>query len=475
MILPITPKYTERHLGNAQRCVNFYLEKGDAGNQLVSVPGFSATYVGNGAASSLSQVYVASTGQVFAILNGELFEYNSVSRTSRGTVGLGASSFRMADNGTTLFVVGNSAGARVCPLASGSLTTIGDANFPSSPIGAAFLDGYLITANAGGTFYLSQLYDAQDWTPQQFATAESSPDQLVDIVVINRNLLVISKKTIETWYNTGNESFPLERISGQTYQLGTVNADSICAGNGGVYFIGGIDGEGPDVYFLSLGGPQKISTPEISKRIGVFRTFYGSFYQRDGESVYEISYGSGPVLTGVTYSYYANGGYWAEKTSYVSGSYIESRIQKYAAYVNSGLEYTFCFSRSEDKMYIASQTDYGEAASTPFELIYDFDPIGINGNMVIHKSFTLDVDVICASGSDLTVDPTLSWTDNGGESWSTGITFSKDATSTAAQTIRFKATRLGMSRQRIYRIRFAGPTAKIVVKNAEVDLSTGGG
>lgn len=219
MILPITPKYNERSLGDAQRCVNFYLEKGENGAQLVSTLGFPSTYVGSGGANGIQQVYVASTGQVFGIVNDVLYEYFNATRHNRGTLGIsGGNDFRMADNGTTLIIVANNYGARRCALATSSaVTTISDANFPGSPIGAAFLDGYLIVGTLAGTFYLSALYDANDWTPVQYATAESSPDKLTDLVVVGRNLIVFGHQTIETWYNTGNPDFPLERISGGMY------------------------------------------------------------------------------------------------------------------------------------------------------------------------------------------------------------------------------------------------------------------
>ena len=88
--------------------------------------------------------------------------------------------------------------------------------------GVEFMDGFFITdVGTGGSFQISEYYDAQRISPLDFATAERSPDPIKKIIRINRNLLMIGSESSEVWYNTGGQYFPFSPHPAGARQWGT--------------------------------------------------------------------------------------------------------------------------------------------------------------------------------------------------------------------------------------------------------------
>lgn len=77
-----------------------------------------------------------------------------------------------------------------------------------------FLDGRFIVRRPNtGQFYISGLYDGLTWGALDFATAENSPDPLVDIMADKGNLALIGSTSVELWSNVGDPVFPYQRIN----------------------------------------------------------------------------------------------------------------------------------------------------------------------------------------------------------------------------------------------------------------------
>lgn len=98
-----------------------------------------------------------------------------------------------------------------------------------------FLNGFAIYDVSDGKFYMSDFGDPDNFQNNNFATAESSPDDLKVVFVFNERAYLMGSKTIETWkISTGNP--PLKKIQNGTMPVGLKDIHSVASSNNFVYF-----------------------------------------------------------------------------------------------------------------------------------------------------------------------------------------------------------------------------------------------
>lgn len=129
-------------------------------------------------------------------------------------------------------------------------------------IDVAVFDGYAVYIYDDGRFFLSELNQAFNIDPLDFATAESSPDGLVAGWVIGSYLLLFGTDTIEPWKNTGGDLFPLEPMP-TVIPKGCAGKWTIASFDNGVTFL---DHNG---IYQKLSGfqPTRISNHEVERLI----------------------------------------------------------------------------------------------------------------------------------------------------------------------------------------------------------------
>jgi len=95
-----------------------------------------------------------------------------------------------------------------------------------------------------------------------FATAETAPDPVYNVVVFGDQIYFPGENTTEVWYVTGDDAAPFRRVQGVSFNRGTWEGTAvqvkesmiICDSDGGVFQIAG-------------GSLNRISTPDIEERI----------------------------------------------------------------------------------------------------------------------------------------------------------------------------------------------------------------
>lgn len=330
------PTYSESFLGDFQRCINFYPTRTPEGWVLESCPGFKK--IGNAGNGAVYRGHLhTGTGQLFAVFGNTVYEiFANGTATSRGTIASSAGDVSMAENGTDLIVVPDGGTSYTVGLASGSPAQIVDANFPSNPIGAEFLDGYLIVGDAtNSSFNISELNSASDWTPQTRAFANSISDKIVGLAVIGQRLFVIGKRTIEPWYNTGNPDFPFERVSGGILRIGVTSRRNFCKAGEALFVLAQEENIAGAAYLISSGGMKMVTNETVAAILrnqgaGTNRVFYHEYnghpwvyvkntgfaisrcmvydlvteqwHERqsfDGSNYYSFALDSGPVIVGL--------------------------------------------------------------------------------------------------------------------------------------------------------------------------------
>lgn len=473
MIVPVpqftAPGYLDRSANNVQRVINLYPEQTPNGTRLISFPGYTllATATNN---AGCRGAYFSSSGKLFSLHGSTLYEVSSTGTfTSRGTVSGSSGTVQFADNGTQLFLVEPASKGYTLTMSSGSVTQITDVNFPSAPTGAAFMDGYFITAQNGtGVFYLSQLNDGTDWTPSQFATAEYAGDNIVNLIRMGHQVYIFGARSIEAWYDTGNPAFPFEPVNGLSIDVGLGAQYSLASIAGTAYFLGASSTGNQAIHALSGGAIKKISTPFLESVIaaGYPPSWVGCCAYLDGHPIYEIS----NITTGGSYVYFIDAGVWMERLAIGTASNIRPFLN---AFTSAG-EPPLVFSASNGALYEVRPNVNTEAGSYQSRL-KTFGPIVANGKKVFHKQIRIEGEITFDGTGTTTISASLVWTDDGGITFPGSATLSATTTSsTTTQRFVWVANRLGHSKERYYSLSLLnGPAGKLVLKSCELDLEEG--
>ena len=145
-----------------------------------------------------------------------------------------------------------------------------------------------MTAQAGGQWFISALYDSASIDPLQFAAAESNPDALVRVIVNNRDVLLFGKKTIEPWQDVGSFPFPFQRVTGALIQKGCLAPLSPALLNTSVFWLG----DDHIVYKMDGYTPVRVSDfsqEEIIRSAPVAFDAIGMTYSQNGHNFYVLT------------------------------------------------------------------------------------------------------------------------------------------------------------------------------------------
>ncbi len=99
--------------------------------------------------------------------------------------------------------------------------------------------GYFIAIRAGtGQWYFSAVLDGRSWEGLDFATAESEPDFLLDLTVLDGILVLAGSQSIEFWAASGNPDLPFTKIQQREFEQGLAATGCIVTVDNTFYFLG---------------------------------------------------------------------------------------------------------------------------------------------------------------------------------------------------------------------------------------------
>lgn len=257
--LPVHSYALNARSAASARLVNVMAEAGPTGGKspviLRTVPGVRASVTLTGGGRG---IHACKRG-VYAVAGTTLSRITPTGAITIGTIpGNGRVTF--ADNGEQIVV--STAGAHY--VYGTSLQLIGDADFlarnPAIPV---FLDGYILWIDEGsGRFFGSDLLNAEAYDALDFATAEASPDDLITQAVDHRQLVLIGKRTVELWYNSGAAGFPFERVPGGVVELGGIAKYGVAKLDNSVFWLAN------DRTFRRVNGstPVRVSTHGVEEK-----------------------------------------------------------------------------------------------------------------------------------------------------------------------------------------------------------------
>jgi hypothetical protein len=290
--------YQQRSLPfNAQRTVNLFPIKDDGGKEVSALYGTAGKRLfANIGLGPIRQEFTSANGRFFAVSGSKLYEVDSLGASSElGSFDSSDGIVTMAENNTQLAICDGSK-LYILTYSTNDFQKITVASFPTSVGIVTFIDGYfVVNENNTGRFYISGINDGlSSWDALDFATAESSPDNLVSVVNAIGQMWLFGSETTEVWTNTGDSLFPFRRISGAKMQTGILSAFTAVEIDNSVIWVGR-DKLGQGIVYRAQGfTPVRISTTPIEILIShaTDPTNMRSYvYQEEGNTFYVLTGG----------------------------------------------------------------------------------------------------------------------------------------------------------------------------------------
>tara|TARA_R110000851_G_scaffold88070_10_gene192205 strand:+ start:911 stop:2224 length:1314 start_codon:yes stop_codon:yes gene_type:complete len=324
-------------------------------------------------------------------------------RTTIGTVD-GFKPCIFADDGNTMRIA---TGSKDYQLISGVLSEITDPDLKSGN-SVAYINQQMINDSDGGQFQVSDVGVPGSIAANNFATAESSPDDTVRVYTFNERLYLFgNRNSVETWWNSGTGNPPFDRVQGGAMNVGISSPYSVASTTAFTYFMG-FD---KAVYRFSATQPESITPPAIAAEFQEFSTTEDArsyVVNIEGMSFYVINF---PTV-GQTYAYNEDGNTWfqlssgANKANYLGTSYAKVYGKQYIASGGDVLELD-CDTFTDNGL-----TTIRERVTAPI-----FAP---EGGRIEMSSFTLlmETGVGLISGQGVNPKVMFEASYDGGKSWS---------------------------------------------------------
>ena len=303
-----------------------FVPTGKTESAMTSWPGSKLMSSGGGGADRGMHVFAK---ELYKVTTNTLFKIDSLgNQTSLGTI-QGTNPCIFADDGFTMRIA---TGSQDYLVTGGVLSELTDSDLkPGNSV--AYLNQQMINDSDGGQFQVSDVGVPGSIQSNNFATAESSPDDTVRVYTFNERMFPFGDlSTVETWYNSGNGNPPFDRVQGGTMQVGLAAVYSVANSTDFVYFLG----SDRTVYRFSGTQPQAVTPPAIAAEFQSYdvsddaRAFVANI---EGMYFYVLSF----PTEGKTWAYNETGNAWfqlstgADEKQYIGTSYAEAYGKKLIA------------------------------------------------------------------------------------------------------------------------------------------------
>lgn len=330
---------------DCQRTLNFYTELDpDGKKKAILIPTPGATLFTSFNEFPVRGMHVFGSF-IYIVVDQFLYKVSGTGvQTKVGTLSSSLGHVSMADNGTSptggdQLAVFDSLGGYIYDQTADTFTPISSAGFEGNTH-VEFVKGYFVcTSSKPMVFLWSKVYDGTTWDALDFATKETTTDNIVAIAESHGDLFLIGQYFTEVWFvsDTGNPVF--QKYSGVLIEHGCADAHTVAKGNSSLFWLARNEKGG--FYVIQENGYQvtNISTPQIESKICALADTYvyngqtlptgnvtatGYFFTRNGHSFYTITVGNK-----VTLQYDVSTGQWNEWATYPMGESIIETARHY--------------------------------------------------------------------------------------------------------------------------------------------------
>lgn len=314
-----------------RRMVNSYLTEMDGNKVVIGTPCTKLEYSIpkniNGNPRGLH--YCSSINRFFGVFGDSLYElYSDGSSVLRHTMSFGTSEVTFVDDGKYMvFVDGYS--MFIYDLDTNIVT-----NPPSdqidftNPTKIVYSNGRAVVINAdpnydsvtpttrkSNRYYWSELRKINEWNPLNFSSAESSPDPIIGISMIDNNLYLFGKSSYEFHRATIDPDAPWTFVTGSNNDVGVMQANTIASNENTLFWLGNSTQGLGKVFMASGSNITNIASNTISSFLNQnkdkLESSYGFVYSNENQTFYVLTL----VEIDRTFVYDTQTGLWHERST----------------------------------------------------------------------------------------------------------------------------------------------------------------
>jgi hypothetical protein len=328
--------------------------------------------------------------------------------------------------------------------------TISSVTLPFSfPYDLSYQDGFGLGIGINSNnVYQSNLLDLSTWNSLNFSQADSTPTYNVGIYEKQREQWIFKSDCIEVWVNVGASGFAFQRLQGVFIEYGCAAPFTIAKLGDDLIWLGQNSQGTGTVWLASNYTPQRISTHAIEnaiKNAGALASASAYAYQDSGHQFYCLTlpnYGSGGITfcLDLTATKQTGKPQWHQRASGSPGNFTQHPGYKSIFWNREGSGYSavnVVCDNATNKLYFfdrTNATDNGTARSwlRSFRAVKEpsFQPRPF-------ESLQLDM----ATGVSVSGSPTvnLSWSDDGGNTFSPTMSVSCGTTGQTSLPVKFNS------------------------------------
>lgn len=354
----------------------------------------------------------------------------------------------MADNGTYIFIVDGSTQGWTYNMLNGTFAAaVTGAGFAGSPR-VDFIDTYFIFASANQPNWYISNSNAITFNPLYYVAKEGYSDLIVSIAALHDAIWVFGQVTTEIWFNAGAPDFPFQRMPQSVIQQGCFSSYSVVITDNAIYWLSQ-DRTGKLMMMRGEGyAAKRVSNFAVEQAWAQYNLTAGIVqsmtYQADGHEFVVIQF----YNANQTWVYDATTGFWHQRQS-GSGMWLPSAISYWrqggAAWAGKAdLAFAVAGDANVAKLYKLDRNTYTDNGQ-PITRLRSWPHAMNDQKRLSHNQFVAAM----SGGVNLTPDQlSLSWSDDGGQTWGTPV----NQTTNGASNGQYSWRRLGMARDRVYRL-----------------------
>ena len=433
---------------------NWYVQSAPAGSKqpviLVGTPGTTIEFT---LPTLPAMAGIVMGNLLYIVTHTRLYSVDSVNTiTDLGAVDL-PGRVTMATNGTYIVFCGQNGKGYYYSVAGGLNQFSGPAWLEYTFV--RFLDGYFIfsAVEDSDVYGISGLNDVT-LDPAEISYAESAPDAVLALEILNGELWLFGSKGTEVHYNSADTDFPFEKRQGVSIERG-IAAPYTLVKEKTLYWLG------DDLVFYQASGynEQRISTHafEESIAVGDVSDAHAYIYTEEGHKFIIVTF---PALN-ITWAYDLATGLWARRSHYQwngrhhGNCFVRAFNKNLIADFQSGNVYS---------MSLSAATDAGD----PIVRDMICPVIHADREEVTMAAFEVRMRVgTAAQGEDPQAQ--LCWSNDSQKSWSNW--HYKSFGKVGEYLTRVRWNRLGQFRERHMWLRVAEPIRNIVIDGIYGDFS----
>lgn len=458
----VGPAYTAPSIyQDDQELINWYLERdplkadGDRG-QYAMYPTPGLTLKCTPAVGEVRAMRSVLGGTVLlAIVGNTLYSITSAyAATAVGTLTTSTGPLNITDNGTAAYFC--DVNARYSYTFSGSVFAIQtDGGFTGGGR-ADVIDGFIVYPQPGTQQWGATSFNSVSSIALSVGLKNGAPDNIVSLIVNNREVFLLGESTGEVWQDVGAFPFPFLRIPGTSMQHGVAAVNTVAPLGNSFAFVSQ-DRRGQGVVVVMNGyQPVEISNHAVTTSIAnrVISDAMAYTYQLAGHEFYVVTFPS----IDTTWVYDAATQLWHKWMSFSGGAFHRHRSNCQCLFQGLVLVGDY----QNGRIYALDNDVFTDNGATIKRLrrcphlVSDFNQGYFSALQI---QFQPGVGLASGQGSD--PEAMLRWSNDGGSTWS------NEHWRTIGKVGKYRHRaiwrRLGIARDRVFEVSITDPVKAVIV------------